>query len=191
MIGPLVAIMRNTGSHVFLDTDSIPAGKRWEEVIGTAIKNCDQVMVFWCAHASQSDEVRKEYTYGLDLKREICPVLLDDTGLSEPLKPFQWIDFRDVVRPHVEARKMTMTAEEVRRTQQAHRLGKEPWDLGPGEADDFDHTRAHYSDAKLFREGWRVVPGGGAMREFEYIHEPSKEQLQVLANRLMNWIDRR
>jgi hypothetical protein len=191
VVVPLVAIMRSAGSHVFLDTDSIAPGKRWEDVIGTAIETCDQVMVFWCAHASQSDEVRKEYTYGLERKREICPVLLDDTGLSEPLQPFQWIDFRDVVRPHVEVRKLTMTAEEVRRAQQAHRLGKEPWDLGPGEADHLDHTRAHYSDARLFREGWRVVPGGGAVRESEYIHEPSKDQLQVLATRVMDCIDRR
>jgi hypothetical protein len=148
-------------------------------------------MVFWCAHASRSDWVQTEYNYGIELNREICPVLLDGTELAGPLKEFQWLDLRDSIGRHVDTAKQTLTADEVQRTQQAHRLGKQPWELDSDEADHFDYTRKYRSDANLFREGWVVEPGGGASRVVDSIRRPSSEELLILTERLTAWLDQR
>ncbi len=55
------------------------------------------IVVFWCEHSSASEEVAREYTLGIELGKDVLPVLLDATPLPPDLARFQWVDFRRLV----------------------------------------------------------------------------------------------
>lgn len=94
LVGPIVAAMRTMGSYVFLDTDSILPGKRWQEELEAALDKADIVIVFWCRHSRASVMVAKEYKLALEKGKDILPVLFDDTQLDSRLAEFQTLDFR-------------------------------------------------------------------------------------------------
>ncbi|MGE0645659.1 MAG: toll/interleukin-1 receptor domain-containing protein [Nitrospira sp.] len=98
VVEPIAKILRVTRSVIFRDEDSIPLGKRWESVIGASLISCHTVIVFWSTAASDSKAVASEYSRGIQLKKDIVPVLLDDTPLDEALAKYQCLDFREVVR---------------------------------------------------------------------------------------------
>jgi len=52
------------------------------------------VVVFWCRHAEASEEVENEITAAITQKKDILPLLLDETPLPSRLAEFQYIDFR-------------------------------------------------------------------------------------------------
>jgi hypothetical protein len=58
------------------------------------------VVIFWCDHASRSDEVAKEWKAAIEQQKDLLPLLLDATPLPSELGEFQWIDFRETVGPH-------------------------------------------------------------------------------------------
>lgn len=98
VVEPIAKILRVTRSVIFRDEDSIPLGKRWESVIGESLIACHTVIVFWSTAASDSKAVASEYLRGIQLQKDIVPVLLDDTPLDEALARHQYLDFREVVR---------------------------------------------------------------------------------------------
>jgi len=55
------------------------------------------VVVFWCDHASRSNEVAKEWKAAIEQEKDLLPLLLDATPLPPELGEFQWIDFRGTV----------------------------------------------------------------------------------------------
>lgn len=94
LVGPVVALLRASEALVFQDADSIHPGKRWREEIGTAISAATTVVVFWCHHARASAEVGNEITAAVTQKKDILPLLIDETPLPQDLAEFQSIDFR-------------------------------------------------------------------------------------------------
>jgi len=52
------------------------------------------VLVFWCEHSAASDWVRQEYEAGIRGNKEMIPILLDDREVPDPLRVYQWLDFR-------------------------------------------------------------------------------------------------
>lgn len=97
LVAPVVELLRANKSLVFRDTDSIPSGKRWRSEIAEALTESHLVVVFWCDHASRSDEVSKEWKAAIEQKKDLLPLLLDATPLPPGLDEFQWIDFRGMV----------------------------------------------------------------------------------------------
>lgn len=95
LVAPIVSLLRASNAFVFRDADSIRPGKRWRDEIGTAIHEASIVVVFWCHHASTSQEVRKEYNAAIAQGKDVLPLLLDETPLPGPLDDFQYIDFRE------------------------------------------------------------------------------------------------
>jgi len=94
-IGPIVQLVRAMKKDsVFQDFISIRPGKKWAEEIMGALQRCRTVLVFWCEHSAASDWVRQEYEAGIEAKKEIIPILLDDTVVPAPLRAYQWLDFR-------------------------------------------------------------------------------------------------
>lgn len=91
------ALLKATGSSVFRDEESIPAGQRWRAVIEANLKAADAVFVFWTANAAASVEVKNEYLEAQVLHKDIIPILLDDTPLVAPLLDYQGVDFRPFV----------------------------------------------------------------------------------------------
>jgi hypothetical protein len=94
LVGPIVALLRASEALVIQDADSIRPGKRWREEIGTAISGASVVVVFWCYHARASQEVENEITAAIAQRKDILPLLLDETPLPSDLAGFQYIDFR-------------------------------------------------------------------------------------------------
>jgi hypothetical protein len=99
LVEPIVRILRINTQHVFYDADSIEPGEKWQEKINAAISGATLLVLFWCKHSDQSEEVKQEYTVALRNGKQILPVLLDNTPLRAELSEFQWIDFRDISGP--------------------------------------------------------------------------------------------
>lgn len=97
LVAPVVKLLRVNRSLVFHDLDSIAPGQRWRNEIAHGLDQSHLVVVFWCRHASHSDEVTKEWQTALAQNKDLLPLLLDATPLPAPLSEFQWIDFRDAV----------------------------------------------------------------------------------------------
>lgn len=92
---PLVRALRS--DLVFQDVDMIP-GKPWERQLQGALDEAKMIIVFWCEHSSRSDYVRKEYEKAINQEKDVLPLLLDDSPLSDPLKAYQWVDFREIIK---------------------------------------------------------------------------------------------
>lgn len=94
LVNPIVEIIRGMVEMVFLDTLQIKAGEKWRERIDHAIRDCDIITLFWCAHAKCSTNVKAEYRRGLTLRKEFMPIKLDSTELPKALREYHWVDFR-------------------------------------------------------------------------------------------------
>ena len=97
LVDPIVKLLRANESRVFQDVDCIQPSKRWRREIAKALAEAELVIVFWCDHASRSNEVSEEWKTAIAQKKDLLPLLLDATPLPLALGEFQWIDFRGVV----------------------------------------------------------------------------------------------
>ena len=97
LVAPVVKLLRVNKSLVFQDIDGIRPGKRWQAEIAKALAESHLVVVFWCDHASRSNEVSKEWQAAIEQEKDLLPLLLDTTPLPPELARFQWIDFRGTV----------------------------------------------------------------------------------------------
>jgi hypothetical protein len=97
LVAPVVKLLRVNKSLVFQDIDDIQPGKRWRSEIAKALAESHLVVVFWCGHASRSNEVSKEWKAAIEQEKDLLPLLLDATPLPPELGEFQWIDFRGMV----------------------------------------------------------------------------------------------
>lgn len=97
LVAPVVKLLRANKSLVFQDIDSIQPGKKWRSEIAKGLAESDLVVVFWCDHASRSDEVCEEWRTAIEQEKDVLPLLLDATPLPPELGDFQWIDFRATV----------------------------------------------------------------------------------------------
>ncbi len=97
LVAPVVKLLRANRALVFQDIDSIQPGKPWRKAVTQALSQAQMVVVFWCHHASQSDEVTQEWQTAIQQDKDLLPLLLDATPLPEELGEFQWIDFQGIV----------------------------------------------------------------------------------------------
>lgn len=97
LVAPVVKLLRVNKSLVFQDIDGIQPGKRWRSEIAKGLAESHLVVVFWCDHASRSDEVSNEWKAAIEQEKDLLPLLLDATPLPPELGEFQWIDFRGTV----------------------------------------------------------------------------------------------
>ncbi len=97
IVAPIVQLLRIVDTAVFRDEDSIQPGKKWQVAIHESLNSCHTIVLFWSAAAAESKAVESEYQAAIGLRKDIVPVLLDDTPLIEELNQYQWIDFRAFV----------------------------------------------------------------------------------------------
>ena len=69
LVAPVVKLLRVNKSLVFQDIDGIQPGKRWRSEIARGLAQSHLVVVFWCDHASRSDEVSKEWKAAIEQRR--------------------------------------------------------------------------------------------------------------------------
>ena len=107
LINPIVRLLRltiagvpsvtgNSWDFVFQDIDNIEPGYDWEKQIDEAIVQAEKIFVFWCEHAGQSSQVRREYTLALAHNKVVVPILLDATPLSDTLQGISGLDLRQL-----------------------------------------------------------------------------------------------
>ncbi len=86
--------MSKLGLNYWYDKE-LKTGSEWTEELGEKILNCDMVMVMLSNSAILSRNVRNEITMGLNHKKKILPVFLEDVELSPgaelQLQGFQWL----------------------------------------------------------------------------------------------------
>jgi len=93
----LRASLRGVDRAVYWD-DQFEPGEPWFDQLKAHIDTSPLLFVFWCEHSYASEEVRKEFTYALQQKKLVVPVLLDDTPLVDELAPIHGIDLRGSIR---------------------------------------------------------------------------------------------
>lgn len=97
IVKQLVQMARASGSKPWRDTEAIAPGQDWAAEIVRTINESERVLVFWCRHSRDSKEVRKEYEHATLIKKQVVPVLLDNSSLPYILRPFQAVDVRKLV----------------------------------------------------------------------------------------------
>jgi len=157
LVAPVVELLRANKSLVFQDTDSIPPGKRWRSEIAKALDESHLVVVFWCDHASRSDEVSKEWNTAIEQQKNLLPLLLDATPLPPELDEFQWIDFRGIVGANHSSIDSSANDVKTRRPKQWLAIPSARWLSVPGLAVTFATAAALYL-FRAEREPAPVVP---------------------------------
>lgn len=84
--------LRREGYTVWTDVSGIPGGAVWLFEIETAITNCDTFIVMISRNAKESQWVRREYLFALDLKKRIIPICIEDVTLPFALYDLQPIN---------------------------------------------------------------------------------------------------
>jgi hypothetical protein len=101
LVRVLALMVKAAGVGVWRDEESIQAGDRWPLAITRNIEACDRFLVFWCAHARDSQMVEAECRQAARARKTIVPVQLDDTRLSFLLRDYQAIDVSGLTKwPH-------------------------------------------------------------------------------------------
>ena len=84
-----VRLLRASGVTVFLDIEDIAYGDKWESVLLENLRAAERILIFWSAHASKSEWVRREYISAISNGLRVIPVPLDSTPLPAELSVYQ------------------------------------------------------------------------------------------------------
>ncbi|SRR6266446_3753668 len=81
---------------VFVDTESIVPGEKWEDRIVDELDRATHVYVFWSKHAAASKWVAVEAKRAVNDGKVVIPVLIDQTKMPKYLSAYMGIDVRFV-----------------------------------------------------------------------------------------------
>jgi TIR domain-containing protein len=94
----LKTILERNGITGWMAPDDIEPGLLFDKAIVDEVRQCDMIVLLFCAKSDQSDQVRRELTLAVDNKKMIYPVRLEDIdaeGLAYWLSGYQWVDWLD------------------------------------------------------------------------------------------------
>lgn len=94
----LKTILERNGITGWMAPDDIEPGLLFDKAIVDEVRQCDMIVLLFCAKSDQSDHVRRELTLAVDNKKMIYPVRLEDIdaeGLAYWLSGYQWVDWID------------------------------------------------------------------------------------------------
>src|SRR5262249_45087253 len=97
IVRKLQLIVWASGATPWRDEAAIPPGAQWRVAISRAIDTCERILVFWCCHARDSDEVRREYREAIECDKPVVPVTLDHTVVPDELRRYQVTDVSSLV----------------------------------------------------------------------------------------------
>lgn len=90
--------MQNHGIKSWYAGKSIRSGEQWDEAIHTAIKNCNAVVLLFCASADASIQVKRELSLADKYKKPVFWLRVErvePNNLSYFLTSTQWLDWLD------------------------------------------------------------------------------------------------
>ena len=85
--------LRAAGADIWLDQLDIPAGKRWDAEIETALENSQGQLVILSPSSVDSHNVMDEVSYALEKGKQVIPIILKECQIPFRLKRLQYIDF--------------------------------------------------------------------------------------------------
>jgi len=94
----LKTILERNGITGWMAPDDIDPGLLFDKAIVDEVRQCDMIILLFCAKSDQSDHVRRELTLAVDNRKMIYPVRLEDIdaeGLAYWLSGYQWVDWLD------------------------------------------------------------------------------------------------
>lgn len=89
----IVKDLKNAGINVWQDRISLSGGDLWPDEISQGISQNKIVVVILSTNSIISEIVKKEYTYAINSKRKIVPVLFEKCELPFLLTNIQYVDF--------------------------------------------------------------------------------------------------
>jgi len=88
------------GFEIWRDKSCLQAGSKWPMRLGETMAECDGLLLLWSANAAPSSFVELEWNIAIALKKNIIPVLRDDTPLPASLTAFhgiRWVSSQESV----------------------------------------------------------------------------------------------
>jgi len=98
LLVPVVNLLRQTNEFVFHDFGCIKPGTKWRNEMEAVFNASDVLMIFWCKHATRSQEVHREYLHACTSGKNILVVLLDSHILPDEMSGLQKVDMRKIAR---------------------------------------------------------------------------------------------
>jgi len=98
----LTTELRDVGVRTWTDLDNISAGQDWAREIGRGLVEATVLIYVASKNSAQSRWMNAEFTSFLEKAKRVIPIVIDDDGpanLPEPLRQFQWVDFRGPFEP--------------------------------------------------------------------------------------------
>ena len=120
-VTPIYKLLKGLGHTVFMDEQSIPPGKKWQDAILEHLTNGEVLVVFWTQRASRSEHVKHEiHQFSLTHPdKPIIPLLVDGTPPPDEAKDFQHIDIVPLLNELLglkrELQRQNISSREIRR----------------------------------------------------------------------------
>ena len=73
----------------------IPAGEAWAEEIESAILACPFFLLLLSPSSVESEYVKSEYTFALENRRKLIPIVVENCEMPGVIQPIQYIDCQD------------------------------------------------------------------------------------------------
>jgi Flp pilus assembly protein TadD len=90
----LVKDLRAAGADVWLDQLDIGAGRHWDTAIENALRACPCHVTVLSPDAVASQDVRNEYSFALEERKQVIPLLYRECAIPFRLRLLQYVDFR-------------------------------------------------------------------------------------------------
>jgi hypothetical protein len=91
-VARLVDALRNKGFDVWFDKN-IRTGNEWDNTIEREIKNADAMVLILSDTSVQSDNVKDEMSYAMQLSKNVIPIKIEECDVPMRLARKQFIDF--------------------------------------------------------------------------------------------------
>jgi len=148
--------LANDGLDVWLDTEKLLPGQKWEQEIPKAVKDADAVIVCISkTSVTKEGYVQKEIKFALDFANEkpedtiyLIPAKLENCEMPTPLKGWQWVDLSSDRASLDEAeytkllKSLSVRAENVGAIPPSTSFGKKQYPNYEGETKVVDHRFA-------------------------------------------------
>jgi tetratricopeptide (TPR) repeat protein len=90
----LVKELRAAGADVWLDQLDIGPSQYWDTAIENALRACPCHVTVLSPDAVASQDVRNEYSFALEERKQVIPLLYRDCNIPFRLRLLQYVDFR-------------------------------------------------------------------------------------------------
>lgn len=90
----LVRDLEETGVEVWIDFNNIKPGEDWDKSVEAALKVCDAMILVLTPRSVESQNVRPEWSYFLELNKPIYPILVEPCDIPFRLRLHHYVDFQ-------------------------------------------------------------------------------------------------